>query len=165
MAAGNEITSTSHSISDDHDTLASVDSPPASPSDGTHTPTTIPMTEALWIANLKKLDKKIRKYNWKPAHPHSQKDAPRREEDAAKIVTLMRDLGATHPDPRVQVYWAERADAFAAAPEPDKKAVLRDVTSVILGLIAAPFAIAGALLLGLGKALRLTGTLMVESRG
>ncbi|KAJ7512709.1 hypothetical protein B0H11DRAFT_1947007 [Mycena galericulata] len=119
-----------------------------------------PMTEAAWKAQLKKLDRKIRKYNWKTAHAHER---TKRDEEAATIVTLMRELGASHPDPGVQAYWAQRADVFAAAPEADKKAVLKDVAKGVTLLIVAPFAVAGALVLAVGKALKLSGALMVES--
>jgi len=104
--------------------------------------------EVEWQINLKKLEKKIRKYNWS------------RKGDEAGIVASMRDLAASHSDPQVQAYWNRRADEFEKAPDSDKKALLMDIGRGVGILFAAPFAIVGAFLIGAGMILRASGNII-----
>ncbi|KAJ7929071.1 hypothetical protein B0H13DRAFT_2310936 [Mycena leptocephala] len=105
------------------------------------------ISEAEWKAKLKKLEKKIRKYNWT------------KQGDEA-IVLSMRDLAASHNDPQVQAYWNRRATEFERAPDSDKKAILMDIGRWLAILIAAPFAIVGAMLMGTGMLIKGAGSLL-----
>ncbi|KAJ7667489.1 hypothetical protein DFH06DRAFT_219322 [Mycena polygramma] len=109
--------------------------------------------EVQWQLKLKKLEKTIRKYNWT------------KKGDEALIVASMRDLAASHTDPQVQAYWTRRADQFEKAPDADKKALLMDIGRGLAILIAAPFAIAGALLMGTGMLLKASGNFLTGGRG
>jgi hypothetical protein len=112
------------------------------------TPSEPSISEAEWQAKLKKLEKKIRKYNWT------------KQGDEAAIVLSMRDLAASHNDPQVQAYWNRRATEFERAPDSDKKAILMDIGRGLVILMAAPFAIAGALLMGTGMLIKAGGSLL-----
>ncbi|KAJ7749036.1 hypothetical protein DFH07DRAFT_829442 [Mycena maculata] len=114
--------------------------------DATALPTTI--SEAEWRAKLQKLQKKIRKYNWT------------KRGDEAAILESMRDLAKSHNDRQVQAYWTRRADDFEKAPEANKKSILIDIGRGLAILIAAPFAIAGAVLVGTGMLLTAGGKLL-----
>ncbi|KAK7061272.1 6PF2K domain-containing protein [Favolaschia claudopus] len=113
------------------------------------------LSGAEWKAKLKKLEKKIRKFNWK---------AGKRAGDEAAIVEGMRDLAASHYDPHVQAYWNHRADEFEKAPESDKKAILADIGRALVSSITVQFTIAGALLVGTGM-LFIAGGNMLTSVG
>ncbi|KAF7330891.1 6PF2K domain-containing protein [Mycena venus] len=106
------------------------------------------ITEAEWKDKLKKLEKKIRKYNWT------------KQGDEAAIVESMRDLAASHNDPKVQAYWTRRANEFEKAPDSDKKAILVDIARGLAILVAAPFAITGALFMGTGMLLKASANLL-----
>ncbi|KAF7354834.1 6PF2K domain-containing protein [Mycena sanguinolenta] len=114
---------------------------------GTSTPPSN-MSEAEWKAKLRKLEGKIRKYNWT------------KRGDETAIVESMRDLAASHSDPQVQAYWTRRANEFETAPESDKKALLKDIGRGLAILVAAPFAIAGAVLVGTGMLLKAGGNIL-----
>ncbi|KAJ6463250.1 hypothetical protein C8R47DRAFT_82787 [Mycena vitilis] len=111
------------------------------------------LSELQWQLKLKKLEKTIRKYNWT------------KKGDEALIVASMRDLAASHTDPQVQAYWTRRADQFEKAPDADKKALLMDIGRGLAILIAAPFAIAGAILMGTGMLLKASGSFLTGGRG
>ncbi|KAJ7367764.1 hypothetical protein DFH08DRAFT_946742 [Mycena albidolilacea] len=111
------------------------------------------VTEAEWKNKLKILEKKIRKYNWS------------KKGDEADIVESMRDLAASHNDPQVQAYWTRRATEFEKAPDSDKKAMLIDIGRGLVILIAAPFAIAGAILVGTGMLLKASGNFLTSMSG
>jgi hypothetical protein len=72
----------------------------------------------------------------------------------------MRDLAASHNDPQVQAYWNRRATEFERAPDSDKKAILMDIGRGLAILIAAPFAIAGAILMGTGMLIKAGGSFL-----
>ncbi|KAJ6612130.1 hypothetical protein B0H10DRAFT_2053634 [Mycena sp. CBHHK59/15] len=108
----------------------------------------VSVDEAQWQDNLQRLRKKIRKYNWT------------KRGDEKAILGAMRDLAGSHSDPQVQAYWNQRANEFEKAPEADKKAILTHIGKGLAILIAAPFAIAGGILLAAGMALRATGNLI-----
>jgi len=110
------------------------------------------VSEAEWKEKLNKLEKKIRKYNWT------------KQGDEAAIVQSMRDLAASHSDPQVQAYWTHRANEFERAPDSDKKAILTDIGRGLAILIAAPFVITGALLIGTGMLLKAGGDLLTGGR-
>ncbi|KAK7061273.1 6PF2K domain-containing protein [Favolaschia claudopus] len=117
-------------------------------------PNTIPPVDAAasekeWKDKLKKLDKRIRKYNW-----------TRRQSDEAVIIESMRDLAASHSDPAVQGYWTRRADEFEKAPEANKRGILMDIARGLALLIAAPIAIAGAILVGTGIVIKAGGNFL-----
>ncbi|KAJ7705683.1 hypothetical protein B0H16DRAFT_692574 [Mycena metata] len=112
------------------------------------------ISEVEWQTKLKKLEKQIRKYNW-------SKNGPR---EANVIVASMRDLAASHIDPKVQAYWNRRADAFERAPDADRKSILLDIGRGLGILIAAPFAIAGAVLIGTGMLLKASGNLLTGGK-
>ncbi|KAF8211687.1 hypothetical protein K438DRAFT_2011183 [Mycena galopus ATCC 62051] len=109
------------------------------------------ITEEEWKEKLQKLEGKIRKYNWM------------KRGDETAIVKSMRDLAASHNDPQVQAYWTRRANEFEKAPDPDKKAILKDIGRGLGILIAAPFAIAGAVLIGTGMLLKAGGNFLTGS--
>lgn len=111
-------------------------------------------SEVEWKTKLKQLEKKIRKYN-------RSKNGP---SEASDIVESMRDLSTSHPDPQVQAYWNQRADAFEKAPDADRKSILLDVGRGLAILIAAPFAIVGALLIGTGMLLRASSNLITGGK-
>lgn len=118
-------------------------------------PTATPakISDAEWQAKLKKLQKKIRKYNWT------------RRGDETAIVAAMRDLAASHTDAEVRAYWTRRAAEFEAAPDADKRsAVLGDVGRGLAVLIAAPFAIAGGILLAAGMLVKAGGDLLTGGK-
>ncbi|KAJ7723460.1 hypothetical protein DFH07DRAFT_708616, partial [Mycena maculata] len=106
------------------------------------------ISEAEWQAKLQNLQKKIRKYNWT------------KRGDEAAILESMRDLAKSHNDPQVQAYWTRRAVDFEKAPEASKRSVLMDIGRGLVILIAAPFAIAGAVLMGTGMLLTAGGKLL-----
>ncbi|KAF8211686.1 hypothetical protein K438DRAFT_1752371 [Mycena galopus ATCC 62051] len=106
------------------------------------------ITEAEWKEKLQKLEGRIRKYNWM------------KRGDETAIVESMRDLAASHNNPQVQAYWTRRANEFEKAPDSDKKAILKDIGRGVAILIAAPFAIAGALLMGTGMLLKAGGNFL-----
>ncbi|KAJ6530343.1 hypothetical protein DFH09DRAFT_1156967 [Mycena vulgaris] len=110
------------------------------------------ISEAEWQIKLKKLQKKIRKYNWT------------KRGDEAIIVQSMRDLAASHTDPEVQTYWNRRANEFEKAPDTDKTAILKDIGRGLAILIAAPFAITGAILLGAGMLLKASGDMLTGGK-
>lgn len=110
------------------------------------------LSEVEWRLKLKQLEKKIRKYNWT------------KQGDEADIVASMRDLAASHDDPQVQGYWNRRADEFEKAPDSDKKALLMDIARGLAILIAAPLAIAGALLMGTGMLLKASGNFLTGGK-
>ncbi|KAJ7664700.1 hypothetical protein B0H17DRAFT_1143645 [Mycena rosella] len=114
-------------------------------------PSAVP-PEAEWQKKLKTLERKIRKYNWT------------KRGDEAIIVESMRDLAASHSDPQVQTYWTRRANEFEIAPDSDKKAILLDIARGIAILFAAPFAIAGAILMGAGMLLKASGDLLTGGK-
>ncbi|KAJ7047890.1 hypothetical protein C8F04DRAFT_1387045 [Mycena alexandri] len=111
-------------------------------------------SEVEWQTKLKSLEKKIRKYNWSKNGPS----------EASVIVDSMRDLGASHSDPKVQAYWNRRADAFERAPDADRKSILLDIGRGLGILIAAPFAIAGAVLIGTGMLLKASGNFLTGGK-
>ncbi|KAJ7229164.1 hypothetical protein GGX14DRAFT_327973, partial [Mycena pura] len=106
-------------------------------------------SEAEWQVKLKKLEKKIRKFNWGVGRG-----------DEAAIIASMRDLATSHPDPEIQTYWSRRADQFERAPDSDKMAILKDITRGLAIMIASPFAIMGAIFMGTGMALKAGGNLI-----
>ncbi|KAJ6516439.1 hypothetical protein C8R45DRAFT_960153 [Mycena sanguinolenta] len=108
------------------------------------------MSEQEWKEKLRKLEGKIRKYNWT------------KRGDEATLVESMRDLAASHNDPQVQAYWTRCANEFETAPESDKKALLKDIGRGLAILLVAPFAIAGALLMGTGMLLKAGGNLLTS---
>ncbi|KAJ7086685.1 hypothetical protein C8R44DRAFT_893480 [Mycena epipterygia] len=108
--------------------------------------------EAEWQAKLKKLQKKVRKYNWT------------KQGDEAIIVDSMRELARSHNDPQVQAYWNRRANDFEKAPDSDKKAILTDIGRGLAILIAAPFAIAGGILLAAGMFLKASGDILTGGK-
>ncbi|KAJ6543952.1 hypothetical protein B0H19DRAFT_292015 [Mycena capillaripes] len=110
------------------------------------------LSEVEWQLKLKKLEKKIRKYNWT------------KQGDEAAIVASMRDLATSHNDPQVQTYWNRRADEFEKAPDTDKTAILVDIGRGLAILIAAPFAIAGAMLIGTGMLLKASGNFLTGGK-
>ncbi|KAJ7101610.1 hypothetical protein C8R43DRAFT_244073 [Mycena crocata] len=124
--------------------------PAAQPPPYTNTPTHL--SEVEWQAKLKTLHRKIRKYNWT------------KRGDEAAIVESMRDLATGHSDPQVQAYWNHRADEFEKAPDVNKKAILADIGRGIAILIAAPLAIAGALLLATGMLLKASGDMLTGGK-
>ncbi|KAF7331634.1 6PF2K domain-containing protein [Mycena kentingensis (nom. inval.)] len=106
-----------------------------------------PAEEAEWQTKLDTLERKLTQYNKKP-----------RARDEAAILSSMRDLEKSHPDPEVQKYWAQRAEDFEnASDENDKLHIVKDVAKAIGVLIAAPFAIAGMILIGTGQLLKVSG--------
>ncbi|KAJ7499473.1 hypothetical protein FB451DRAFT_1205571 [Mycena latifolia] len=110
------------------------------------------LSEVEWQTKLKKLQQKVRKYNWT------------KRGDEAAICASMRDLAASHSDPQVQAYWNRRADEFEKAPDSDKKAILGDIGRGLAILIAAPLAICGALLLGTGMLLKASGDMLMGGK-
>ncbi|CAK5284491.1 unnamed protein product [Mycena citricolor] len=116
--------------------------------------TKTPMTDAECKAALKKLDSRIRKYNW------GNRSTPVER----SIVSSMRNLSTRHPDSTVREYWEKRADGFEKAPEVDKGAILKDIGLAVGMLLAAPFAITGAVLMGMGLLLKESGSLLSGGR-
>ncbi|KAJ7477273.1 hypothetical protein B0H11DRAFT_2030497 [Mycena galericulata] len=108
--------------------------------------------EAEWKMKLHELRKKIRKYNWT------------KRGDEAAIIESMRDLAASHSDPQIQAYWTRRADDFERAPEVNKKAMLQDVGIGLAMLIASPFTISAAILMGTGVLLKASGDLLIGGK-
>ncbi|KAJ7283251.1 hypothetical protein C8J57DRAFT_1291922 [Mycena rebaudengoi] len=109
-------------------------------------------TEEEWQRQLQRLQRRIRKYNW----------TKRGDEQA--IADDMRGLATRHTDPRVQAYWNQRADEFEKAPEADKMALLADVARGLAILIAAPFAIAGGILVAVGSMLKASSNFLIGNR-
>ncbi|KAJ7047889.1 hypothetical protein C8F04DRAFT_25417 [Mycena alexandri] len=110
------------------------------------------MNEVEWRSKLKKLERKVRQYNWT------------KRGDEAKIIESMRDLAASHSDPEVQTYWNRRADDFERAPDADKKALLTDIGRAAVLLIAVPFILTGAILKGTGTILEASGTYLTKAK-
>lgn len=110
------------------------------------------MNEVQWKSKLKKLERKVRKYNWT------------KRGDEAEILESMRELAASHIDPAVQTYWTRRADEFERAPDADKKALLADIGRAVGLLAAAPFLLTGAILVGTGTILKASGSYLAKAQ-
>ncbi|KAF7319032.1 6PF2K domain-containing protein [Mycena chlorophos] len=114
-------------------------------------------SEAEWKAKLDSLENRIEKYS-------NTKSRNRSAGDEAAILASMRDLAVSHPDPEVKTYWTGQANAFEKASGDDKLAVLKDVGRALATLIAAPFVIAGMLLIGTGQVLKASGDWISRAR-
>ncbi|KAF7318056.1 hypothetical protein HMN09_00313300 [Mycena chlorophos] len=113
-----------------------LDAPTASTSSSYHSssPSTA-YSDEQWTAKLAALETRIESYT-----------KSRKRSDEAVILASMHDLAASHPDPKVQQYWAERAAAFESAKGDDKVAALRDIGQAFKTIVAAPLVIAGMVL-------------------
>jgi len=78
-----------------------------------------------------------------------------------RIIEAMLRLAEIHPDSAVREYWGERAAAFDRADSEAKDHILADVGKGLLILLAAPFALAGAVIFAAGGIVYGAGSIVV----
>ncbi|KAF7331619.1 hypothetical protein MKEN_00041500 [Mycena kentingensis (nom. inval.)] len=111
-------------------------------------------------SKLEALERKLSEYA-QNSRSRSRSHSQSRDAEEAAILSSMRDLSTSHPDPDVQRYWAQRADAFEnAADEKDKLKIVKDVVKAMAVILAAPLAIIGMLLIGTGQLVKASGDLI-----
>ncbi|KAJ7612561.1 hypothetical protein FB45DRAFT_301677 [Roridomyces roridus] len=110
-------------------------------------------TEGEWKSqNLPRFEKLKRKFD---RANEGDKKSERAARYAEKLVDLMKEFARTHPNAAERAKWEKRADDFktSRAGGSDGGKILMDIAMGVGIIVAAPFAVAGAVLYGVGRLL------------
>lgn len=114
--------------------------------------------EVEWNEALQRLEKQMVVYRQAKMRG-TEKEIGGAAEDVA---LAMEDVATKHPDPKFKKLYRRKADKIRKSTGDNRDAVVEDIGKGLLVLLTTPFALAGAILGGVGQVLGGVGSMLRE---
>lgn len=128
-------------------------------------PTSVPpeysaTQEVAWKDALNNLDQQLVLYRESRKTP----DDGARIQRERDVYDAMNNVADAHTDPKVRDHWKRKAEEFRKADDKGKDNMMKEVLKAVGTLLAAPFVLAGLILMSVGTVLKALGTVLTGGR-